>query len=438
MKLNENECVLEKVFSCFNTFNRSFCSLRVAADSFPPWLEVRRDNDEVQLFGILSDLLNTLSLSMKIKFLVVPTNETFREETINNSFSSEIVQTVHRKEAELGLISLTPTQSAFRIVDFILPYHIENLVVLSGIPDALPTYVNIFQPQVWLGLVISFMVLLIVGILIDRSQQGSESILNRALRRLNIISEFSNEGTQPYSATRFLILVWLVASSVIAMQCINVTNRDKGDRNNIENLEDLVNYPDMKVLAPKGLNILKWLIESRNRKHRLLGRRMRDKNSFLTMNQIFSESSLDDVERRESAIIAGSSTVKMVLSKRYQSKKSCRLYLGKTTSFPIMRSIVLRKDAPNAFKETINLRMNDIAQSHLFTHSLEAASSNYTICLTTFNQIRLLNKEELKSLFFVWVAGVGIIFVFMAIEMILFKNKLRSHTNLGVSVHLNL
>lgn len=422
--MTDGECILTGMFSCFEKFNRTVCPLRVAVDSFPPWIEVRKSKDGIRLVGVLVQLLDSLSLSMKIKFIIVPIEETSGEERINNTWNG-IVGSVYRKEADLGLVSLTPTQSAFRAVDFTQPYHIDHLIVLSGIPDRLPTYVNVFQPQVWLGLVISLVVLLFVGIVVDRAQQGSDTTHHRMLRKIRIISanllnQEMSDGS--YALTRFLMLIWLLVSSVIAMQCINFQNQSDSNVVNIESVEDLVKYPHMKVLAPKSPNILKWLMESRERAHRILGRRMKEDNdSFLPTHLLFSESSLDRVERREWAIVAGSSTIKLALSKRYQEKNQCRMHLGKKPFLPLMRSIAMRKDATKAFKETINLSLNDIAQSHLFTLSLEAASSNYTKCLVTSDQVRLLNRNELQNTLIIWMGGISLVFLFMVIETIIFK-----------------
>nr|XP_027220216.1 glutamate receptor ionotropic, delta-1-like [Penaeus vannamei] len=208
--------------------------LRIVTIHRPPFvfLEMNSEGKITRTTGFAFEMLKELQRKLGFRYeLVLPYDGNWGNKLKNGTWNG-MVGMVHRKEVDLGVAPFTITLGRAEAIDFTFPFYVEPSAVLTpagATSKKILAFLSPFTFEVWLGVLISFVVL--GPIMLAFSRTSSSAFLYphntySASRRVSLsgyywmlcASLFQQGVTYPLSSpARVVFGAWIVG--VIALTC---------------------------------------------------------------------------------------------------------------------------------------------------------------------------------------------------------------------------
>ncbi|XP_064099396.1 probable glutamate receptor [Macrobrachium nipponense] len=194
--------------------------LRVAAESWPPHVEVFSEGGHSTARGPMSNLLIALSKSLNFTYSIVQGDGYWGALQANGSWNG-MIGLLLTKKADIGLGPFGISPVRFEVVDFTVPVFSQNLYALVSRPKPEPEVWGFLSPftwYVWFSLLISSVLTSAVSTASARALEAEEmptAFLNHLLISYQI---FIGQGVSimpKSSSLRLTMLLWLVFVFVV-------------------------------------------------------------------------------------------------------------------------------------------------------------------------------------------------------------------------------
>ncbi|XP_064100968.1 glutamate receptor U1-like [Macrobrachium nipponense] len=411
-------------------------TLRVAADEWQPHIKVTEDkNGNIQLFGPMAELLESLSYALNFSYtLTRPPDGAWGAPDENGNFNG-MLGMIQRNEIDLALGPFGMTEGRARVAAFSRPVVIDPLriTVRRGKPKI--GIWNILKPldwQVWVGTVLAVLFVgAALGLFITtpwtRNTGSSGSLLRQALYQLwDQIATFLGQGMSyipPIDSSRVVVLMWLLAAFVITRSYQGALTSLLAVREipiKIDSIEDFLKAKEYRMIYETSTAFTAYLKKSQTGIFRKLHEaNLAGRGEFINMNKM-PEALDKQVRTRDFAILAEDLTIKMLLSEDFSRTGECGFHISRERFFPLILCVAGNPRLP--IMRGINYRIQKIVEHDLYGQTLRRNANNGTSCLQPISTITVneaYDMASLKGLFYLLCAGFGVSLAAFVVEVIL-------------------
>ncbi|XP_022257163.1 glutamate receptor ionotropic, kainate 1-like isoform X2 [Limulus polyphemus] len=356
---------------------------------------------------------------------------------IENGTWSGMVGMLHRGEADLGLGPFSANLQRYDVAEFTNPLFVEHLTILLGkVKDENKPYsfLKTFRWEVWASILLALFVVCMVYCLIflvtSKEKVDPNFVVKKLVALFGCICTQGMPQLPSCTSGRLLIGFWWIGLVILTNSFSGnikawLLFRDSQDR--IQNLQDLLKFPDIIPIVEKGTSTEALFKTSEDRLYRKIWKRILQHNdSLVHPEKLNSDEVLDKVARGTHALISSEISIFYSLSLRYERQKSCNFYLAKEHFHAKSRVILLRRNSSlGGFQEELNFRMATVMESGFFSHNLQQALQNFTKCLhTSEDTSRPLKLEDVKGLFI--MLSIGLILSLFALASEIWHNRAKT------------
>ncbi|XP_076308810.1 glutamate receptor-like [Tachypleus tridentatus] len=408
--------------SCLTTSN---FTMRISALKWMPWVDLIDEEDKITISGPMANLLNNLALSLNFKYeLLMPADRQWGM-IVNNSWTG-MIGMLHRKEADLAIGPFARTYDRSKVSTFTSTVATNHLTIMAGHMKDQSTdvfgYILTFDWQVWLGLFIGMIVLILTSLLTDAIYDPEYRTFLSATRRAGqhfwtfFATVFSEASPNLPDSTpgRLLVAVWWLAIIVLMnafsghmKACILL----KKDINMIQTLKDLVAQGGIQPLVWKGTAYEAYLRDSHSQDVVAVWKIIKNyPSSLLTQEEIYNTENLRAVLNGQKVIIKDIVTMTHVITSRCHEFNDGEFYFAKEIFFKHNMAMAMRKDLDPCVKKEINRRIRWLVEGGLFEKWLKESYGELGKCSDVDHSKMEVSfgLQDVGAIFILWLIFISI------------------------------
>ncbi|XP_047495884.1 glutamate receptor ionotropic, delta-2-like [Penaeus chinensis] len=152
--------------------------LRIVTIHRPPFvfLEINSQGKIIRQSGFAFEMLNELQSKFGFRYELVSPYDGNWGNKLNNGTWNGMVGMVYRKEVDLGVGPFTVTLERAEVIDFTFPFYVEPSAILTpagATSKKILAFLSPFSFEVWLGVLVSFVVLGPIMLVLSRSSSNA-------------------------------------------------------------------------------------------------------------------------------------------------------------------------------------------------------------------------------------------------------------------------
>ncbi|GFR13348.1 lig_chan-Glu_bd domain-containing protein [Trichonephila clavata] len=279
-------------------------------------------------------------LNMNFEIVIAKDGEFGRQLSFGNW--TGLIGMLHRGEADMAVANLGVYENRYRTVDFGFPYMIVGAafgILKQNKEWKIFSFLRLFDFPIWMSILSSLLVstILIYFILKDR-----ETVFNV------LFSLFGNMLRQPLdlhadmNKWKLVIGSWLVFAVTMSsihsgtlLSFLALPSEPKTVET-FEELSEAVTKGTHRVYSMKGDNAMPFLLNSKDAKLQLIGKKMKENNWLMSAEEMTK----DPLKNEYSAVVAGNYIFKLLYG--YGEKKS-KVYISEELAFTANVAFAFRK-----------------------------------------------------------------------------------------------
>ncbi|XP_022240433.1 glutamate receptor-like isoform X2 [Limulus polyphemus] len=335
-----------------------------------------------------------------------------------------MVGMLHRREVDVGLGPFAASYERHQVVRFSSALDIDANVIITGLPQegrSFFSFVSAFDWKVWLGVIISLMVVALIATFVEKV--NIPTIKRLSFRKLflekcwSCLSSLFYQGYGPDTISvpsRILVVFWWFGVIILMSSFgghLSATLSISPAPLLVDSLEDLLERSDIQPMIDGGGALEQILKTGSTETYRRLWKKVSENNGILLREDMLADHMLNKVEEGTHAIIIGYSTIQYVLSNRFAQRQQCNFHIAKDPFFPKPIVLAMSKSLPSHVVEEINREVENVVHSDLIFLWISEMNKNFTKCVEASdgnikNNVNSLGIKDLQSVFYLWIGGL--------------------------------
>ncbi|XP_076044658.1 glutamate receptor ionotropic, delta-2-like isoform X2 [Oratosquilla oratoria] len=314
--------------------------------------------------GPMLELLDLLAKSLNFKYsLVRPPDGAWGVTHGDGKFNGMVGQ-IQRKEVDIALGPFGVSEPRSKAADYTVPILVDyyTLLVQKAQPEVNPFgFLLPFDPMVWVGIMISFAVVLALLPLVTWALRSNlphqwTRRLSNATFYTNVVFEnirvFCQQNLQMHlsmNSTRFLMAVWMLMVLVLLRSYNGALTSILAVRNipiKIDTLRQLVDEPSFFVIIEASAVFMQHIMGS---KQGIYADLMGTKQEGRMIEMTTTEMNIDGLERvrhGQHAFVLEELTLKTLMSQDFSKGGACHFYMIREKFMPFFFAMIGRKGSP--------------------------------------------------------------------------------------------
>ncbi|XP_077492459.1 glutamate receptor ionotropic, NMDA 2D-like [Amblyomma americanum] len=352
---------------------------------------------------------------------------------------------VQKGGIDIMLGPMAPTTSRAEAADFTAPYDVNYVSLMTWKPVKYVdpfNFVLSFDPNVWLGIFFSWLLLAFVTAKLD-------NISGRLLRqKRRSFAEFiwiyfkllfpNSYPNNTASWFRLLLGVWLLAM-VVVMGLLNCTLTStmlvRKTTDYVDSFDDLLRFPKVKIATEKSTYFSRILKDPVGETFTKLSSRHEPVFSIYRAGPVL-DTVMDQVLKQKRVMIGTDVMLKSHIADYFVKTGTCRHHVTSGVGGVMHIVMLLRKTLPKDFKRKLDRFISHINECDVYHKEMEWRLRNYTMCKNERDDgIKPLAMVDLQGGFIVLVVGVGVsLVVFLAEWIYTWRTRTRARPQPRIQV----
>nr|XP_053642887.1 probable glutamate receptor [Cherax quadricarinatus] len=392
----------------------------------------------------MAHLLNALAYAINFNYTLVRPPDGAWGAPDSNGVWNGMIGMVKRNEVDIALGPFGLTGSRAAVVDFSQPILIDYNRILVKRGSAKPdpwSFFNPLRPMVWLGLLLSFLlVCVVIGILVflGWERKGWSNSSKMALTLVYSWEQFANLCQQPSThdpsdiSLRVLVCVWMMVVLVILRSYSSALTSLLAVRQipvKIDSLRNLVDAKKFGLIFETSTAMSAYMKDAKSgifAEMELANKRGR--SQFLRASLLFN-AAFTLVRSRDYALLVEETTIKKIMSDDFSVKGRCDFYMAKEAYFPLIFCIIAHRGLP--VMPAINYWIQALVEHNLYSEWIGNELKNVTSCLKAPSTITVnepYNIHGLWGVFTVLCAGLCLSSLVFLCELMVHARHRRKHS----------
>ncbi|XP_066985105.1 probable glutamate receptor isoform X2 [Macrobrachium rosenbergii] len=394
--------------------------LRVAAESWPPHVEVFSEGGQPTIKGPMSNLLIALSKSLNFTYSIVQGDGYWGAPQANGSWNG-MIGLLLTKKADIGLGPFGISPARFEVLDFTVPVLSQNIYALVSRPkpeSEVWGFLSPFTWYVWVSLLISSLLIAAVSTASARALEADvpTAFFNHLLISYQI---FMGQGVSimPKSLSlRLTMLLWLVfvfivtrsysgsMTSLLAAKTITIK---------YDSIRDILDDPNMKIVMESATVLTDHLQKAKAGVFKDLSDGMKTRGTFAKAEDM-QNLAYKYIPGGRHAVILEASSCDQIYSDSFRRTGQCDFYKAKEPLLGLYYSLVVPKGSP--LLRLLSTRVQALQEHGMYNRWTLLETPYVTGCSRLPTKIRETQPYEILELWAVFlVTGCGLVLACIAL-----------------------
>ncbi|XP_066989663.1 probable glutamate receptor [Macrobrachium rosenbergii] len=404
----------------------------VAAESWPPHIQVNPVTDKNRIEGPMANFLQALALSLNFTFTVVQGDGYWGAPLGNGSWNG-MIGMVLRKEADIGLGPFGMSYIRSQVVDFSMPLFGEVLHILVARPTAQPDPWGFVTPltwPVWTGTLLSFLVVVVMSMVVDFVLKSSVSPkqTNHFWVAYQVFISQNLKAIEGVPSLRMVTLVWMTAILIISRSYSGAMTSMLAVKTvplKYDSLRDVLDDPQVRILMEGSTALTAHLQTVKEGIYKDLADALKTRGTFVKASDM-QEVAYETIPKGHSAMLLEAVGCNKIYSDHFRKTGRCEFYKSRNVFWPLHYALIVRQGSP--LRNLIDARILALREFGIIERWVLDQTPHMIYCIKMPTKIKMQEPYSFYDLWAVFfVVALGLLLACLTFCLELVMGRLWSH-----------
>ncbi|XP_077492458.1 uncharacterized protein LOC144103673 [Amblyomma americanum] len=394
-------------------------SLRLADEKkIAPYIDLEEFGHGTEVSGPLAPVLEGFARKFGLRTQILYPQERIWGIKTKNNFTG-FLGMVQRGEVYIMPGPMAPTVGRAEAADFTVPYDVNYVSLMTWKPGTFVdpfNFVVAFDKEVWLGILLSWILLSLVTAVLDSPACSiSKGKLNSFAGFMWLYFMHLFPCKLPIRTSlwfRLLLGTWLTVLLVIMgllSSTLTSTMAIRKTADYVNSFEDLLRFPKVTITAEKLTYFSRLFKHPVGETFRKLSGREKEVVGLYHSGPVLSWL-MDEVLQKKRVLVAPDVTFKSHIADVFATTGSCQHHVSEGNGGMIHIVMAIRKTLPKDFKRKLNKYITTVNECNVYHKEMEWRLRNYALCKNLKDDaVKPLVLLDLQGAFLLLLGGTGIV-----------------------------